>query len=161
MSALSATPQRLSQEHNDTRTHMQQGAFYVLPEMSAFFGPGAEAQGYGPVPDADALAMYLIRVAHVSRLCFACMCAHVCVCVCAVCACFRGACVCACWRMLCCPAVCLQGYGPVPDADALAACLIRVAHVSRLGVCASFQGCVACVCWAKFAVEHTGCTGAC
>lgn len=85
MSALSATPQRLSQEHNDTRTHMQQGAFYVLPEMSAFFGPGAEAQGYGPVPDADALAMYLIRVAHVSRLCFACMCAHVCVCVSVLC----------------------------------------------------------------------------
>ncbi|GBG00261.1 aspartate aminotransferase, partial [Raphidocelis subcapitata] len=41
-----------------------QGAFYVLPEMSAFFGPGAAAEGYGPVPDADALAMYLMRVAH-------------------------------------------------------------------------------------------------
>lgn len=98
MSALSATPQRLSQEHNDTRTHMQQGAFYVLPEMSAFFGPGAEAQGYGPVPDADALAMYLIRVAHVSRLCFACMCAHVCVCVCLCCVCMFSRCVC--MRML-------------------------------------------------------------
>lgn len=30
-----------------------QGAFYVLPDMSAFFGPGAEAKGFGPVPDSD------------------------------------------------------------------------------------------------------------
>lgn len=30
-----------------------QGAFYVLPEMSAFFGPGAEAKGFGAVPDSD------------------------------------------------------------------------------------------------------------
>jgi aspartate/glutamate/aspartate-prephenate aminotransferase len=36
--------------------------------MSAFFGPGAAAEGYGPVPDADALAMYLMRVAHVGAL---------------------------------------------------------------------------------------------
>lgn len=41
-----------------------QGAFYVLPDMSAFFGPGVEAEGFGPVPDADALAMYLIKVSH-------------------------------------------------------------------------------------------------
>lgn len=34
--------------------------------MSAFFGPGVEAQGYGPIPDADALAMYLIQQAHVA-----------------------------------------------------------------------------------------------
>lgn len=37
----------------------------MLPEMSAFFGPGAKAEGYGAVPDADALCMYLIQVAHV------------------------------------------------------------------------------------------------
>lgn len=39
-----------------------QGAFYVLPEMSSFFGPGVEIEGFGPVPDCDALAMYLIKV---------------------------------------------------------------------------------------------------
>jgi aspartate/glutamate/aspartate-prephenate aminotransferase len=43
-----------------------QGAFYVLPDMSAFFGPCVEAKGYGPIPDADALAMYLIQQAHVA-----------------------------------------------------------------------------------------------
>jgi hypothetical protein len=39
-----------------------QGAFYVLPDMSSFFGPGVEMDGFGPVPDCDALAMYLIKV---------------------------------------------------------------------------------------------------
>lgn len=43
-----------------------QGAFYVLPDMSAFFGPGVEAKGFGPIPDADTLCMYLIQVAHVA-----------------------------------------------------------------------------------------------
>eukprot|EP00877_Chromochloris_zofingiensis_P000346 jgi/Chrzof1/10311/Cz04g37020.t1 len=43
-----------------------QGAFYVLPEVSSFFGPGAEAQGFGSVPDADTLCMYLIQKAHVA-----------------------------------------------------------------------------------------------
>lgn len=51
---------------NNHQHPQQQGAFYVLPEMGAFFGPGAHAEGFGDVPDADALAMYLIRVAHVS-----------------------------------------------------------------------------------------------
>lgn len=32
-----------------------QGAFYVLPEVSAFIGEGVEAEGWGPVPDVDAL----------------------------------------------------------------------------------------------------------
>ena len=31
------------------------GAFYVMPDVSAFFGRGVEAAGFGPVPDADAL----------------------------------------------------------------------------------------------------------
>ena len=31
------------------------GAFYALPDVSAFFGAGVEAHGFGPVPDADAL----------------------------------------------------------------------------------------------------------
>ena len=31
------------------------GAFYVLPEVSAFCGPGAHGKGFGPVPDVDAL----------------------------------------------------------------------------------------------------------
>lgn len=44
-----------------------QGAFYVLPEMKAFYGPGVEAAGYGPIADVDALCMYLIQQAHVSH----------------------------------------------------------------------------------------------
>eukprot|EP00199_Chlamydomonas_sp_CCMP681_P002087 CAMPEP_0119103218 /NCGR_PEP_ID=MMETSP1180-20130426/1712_1 /TAXON_ID=3052 ORGANISM="Chlamydomonas cf sp, Strain CCMP681" /NCGR_SAMPLE_ID=MMETSP1180 /ASSEMBLY_ACC=CAM_ASM_000741 /LENGTH=414 /DNA_ID=CAMNT_0007087665 /DNA_START=172 /DNA_END=1416 /DNA_ORIENTATION=+ len=43
-----------------------QGAFYVLPEMAAFFGPGAEAKGWGPVPDSDTFCRYLVEVAHVA-----------------------------------------------------------------------------------------------
>ena len=31
------------------------GAFYVLPQMDAFFGEGAHADGFGDVPDTDAL----------------------------------------------------------------------------------------------------------
>lgn len=34
------------------------GAFYVFPNVSAFFGPGIEAAGFGPVPDADTLCRY-------------------------------------------------------------------------------------------------------
>lgn len=43
-----------------------QGAFYVLPDVSAFVGEGAEAREFGPVPDVDALCMYLIKHAHVA-----------------------------------------------------------------------------------------------
>ncbi|EFN59424.1 hypothetical protein CHLNCDRAFT_48481 [Chlorella variabilis] len=32
-----------------------QGAFYVMPEVAAFVGPGVEARGWGPVEDVDAL----------------------------------------------------------------------------------------------------------
>jgi bifunctional aspartate aminotransferase and glutamate/aspartate-prephenate aminotransferase len=31
------------------------GAFYVLPRVKAFFGRGAEAAGFGAVPDVDTL----------------------------------------------------------------------------------------------------------
>lgn len=45
-----------------------QGAFYALPDVSALVGPGAEAEGYGPIPDADALADYLLREAKVATV---------------------------------------------------------------------------------------------
>jgi aspartate/glutamate/aspartate-prephenate aminotransferase len=37
------------------------GAFYVLPDFSAYVGPGAAGEGFGPVPDVDALAQYLVK----------------------------------------------------------------------------------------------------
>ena len=43
-----------------------QGAFYVMPEVSAFCGPGVEAQGFGAVPDVDALCRYLVEAAGVA-----------------------------------------------------------------------------------------------
>ena len=43
-----------------------QGAFYVLPDCSAYIGEGVEARHFGPVPDADTLCMYLLEVAHVA-----------------------------------------------------------------------------------------------
>ena len=42
-----------------------EGAFYVLPEMSAFFGPGAAAKDFGPIPDSDTFCIYLMQKAHV------------------------------------------------------------------------------------------------
>ena len=38
-----------------------QGAFYVMPEVSAFVGPGVEARGFGPVPDVDTLCRCAVR----------------------------------------------------------------------------------------------------
>jgi hypothetical protein len=46
--------QRL-QQIPDVRLDPPAGAFYVMPEVSAFMGPGVEAAGWGPVPDVDAL----------------------------------------------------------------------------------------------------------
>lgn len=43
-----------------------QGAFYVLPDCSAYIGNGAEATGFGAVPDADTLCRYLLEAAHVA-----------------------------------------------------------------------------------------------
>ena len=34
------------------------GAFYMLPDVSAFFGPMVQAAGFGPVPDVDTLCRY-------------------------------------------------------------------------------------------------------
>lgn len=42
------------------------GAFYVMPHMAAFFGPGAHADGFGDVPDSDTFCRYLIERAHVA-----------------------------------------------------------------------------------------------
>eukprot|EP00892_Ulva_mutabilis_P000578 jgi/Ulvmu1/10520/UM064_0058.1 len=43
-----------------------QGAFYVLPDMSAYFGAGVSAEGFGEIANADALARYLLEVARVA-----------------------------------------------------------------------------------------------
>lgn len=43
-----------------------EGAFYVLPDMSAFFGPGVSVEGFGEIPDSDALCRYFIEVARVA-----------------------------------------------------------------------------------------------
>jgi bifunctional aspartate aminotransferase and glutamate/aspartate-prephenate aminotransferase len=43
-----------------------QGAFYVLPDFSAFYGPGVSAAGFGSIPDGDTLCRYLLEVAHVA-----------------------------------------------------------------------------------------------
>ena len=37
------------------------GAFYLLPDVAAYVGPGVAAAGFGPVPDVDALARYLLQ----------------------------------------------------------------------------------------------------
>ena len=37
------------------RVKSPDGAFYIFPEVSDLFGQGIEAQGFGPVPDVDAL----------------------------------------------------------------------------------------------------------
>ena len=42
------------------------GAFYALPEVSAFVGTGVSAAGFGPVPDVDALCRYLVEHAGVA-----------------------------------------------------------------------------------------------
>lgn len=43
-----------------------QGAFYVLPDMSAYFGAGVHAEGFGDVGNTDTLAQYLLEVAQVA-----------------------------------------------------------------------------------------------
>lgn len=43
------------------------GAFYCLPLMASFFGPSASAEGFGAIPDADALcrwASFLFLAVH-------------------------------------------------------------------------------------------------
>ena len=48
------------------RVATPQGAFYVLPDCAACMGEGAHAEGWGPVPDADALCRYLLEVGRVA-----------------------------------------------------------------------------------------------
>ena len=50
--------QRL-QQMPGVRLAAPQGAFYVMPEVSAFVGPGVAAEGFGPVPDVDALCRWV------------------------------------------------------------------------------------------------------
>lgn len=42
------------------------GAFYALFDVSALVGPGASAEGFGPVPDVDALCRYFVESAGVA-----------------------------------------------------------------------------------------------
>ena len=42
------------------------GAFYVMPDVSAYCGPNASAPGFGPVPDSDTLCRYLLESALVA-----------------------------------------------------------------------------------------------
>ncbi|GMH45601.1 hypothetical protein BSKO_13558 [Bryopsis sp. KO-2023] len=42
------------------------GAFYALPDVSAFFGEGVSAEKFGPIPDGDALCRYIIQKAEVA-----------------------------------------------------------------------------------------------
>jgi aspartate/methionine/tyrosine aminotransferase len=37
------------------------GAFYMMPDVSAFIGPHAQASGFGAVPDVDALCRCIIE----------------------------------------------------------------------------------------------------
>lgn len=43
-----------------------QGAFYVLPDMRAYVGPGVVAPDFGPIDDVDALCRYLVQAANVA-----------------------------------------------------------------------------------------------
>ncbi len=40
------------------------GAFYCLPVMASFFGPSASADGFGAIPDADALCRWASLLYH-------------------------------------------------------------------------------------------------
>ena len=40
------------------------GAFYALPDVSDYVGPGANAKGFGPIPDVDTLC----RCCHPSQV---------------------------------------------------------------------------------------------
>jgi len=48
------------------RMRVPDGAFYAMPDMSAYTGPGAQASGFGPIPDTDTLAVYLLQQANVA-----------------------------------------------------------------------------------------------
>lgn len=54
------------QEIDGLKIAQPQGAFYVLPNMSAYFGAGVHAEGFGDIGDSDTLARYLLEVAQVA-----------------------------------------------------------------------------------------------
>lgn len=43
-----------------------QGAFYVLPDVTAYVGPDVSAPAFGAIPDVDALCRYLVEAANVA-----------------------------------------------------------------------------------------------
>eukprot|EP00239_Pterosperma_sp_CCMP1384_P006988 CAMPEP_0197857278 /NCGR_PEP_ID=MMETSP1438-20131217/30180_1 /TAXON_ID=1461541 /ORGANISM="Pterosperma sp., Strain CCMP1384" /LENGTH=415 /DNA_ID=CAMNT_0043473055 /DNA_START=14 /DNA_END=1261 /DNA_ORIENTATION=- len=43
-----------------------EGAFYVLPDVSNFFGKGISVEGFGEIPDATVLCQYLLKEAQVA-----------------------------------------------------------------------------------------------
>eukprot|EP00899_Mesostigma_viride_P021805 jgi/Mesvir1/29626/Mv21478-RA.1 len=42
------------------------GAFYLLPDMSAYCGDGVSADGFGPIPDVDALSAFILKEGQVA-----------------------------------------------------------------------------------------------
>ena len=48
------------------RLEAPEGAFYVFPDVSGLVGDGCEADGFGPIADADALCEYLLEKAQVA-----------------------------------------------------------------------------------------------
>ncbi len=43
------------------RMPLPAGAFYAMPELSAYTGPGVSAPGFGAIPDTDTLARFLLE----------------------------------------------------------------------------------------------------
>ncbi|CAD7699704.1 unnamed protein product [Ostreobium quekettii] len=50
------------------RIHAPDGAFYVFPDVSSLIGPDVVAEGFGAVPDGDALCKYLVEHAQVAAV---------------------------------------------------------------------------------------------
>lgn len=48
------------------KVKIPEGAFYLMPEVSAFCGPQVQAKGFGAIPDVDSLCRYLLEKALVA-----------------------------------------------------------------------------------------------